>query len=90
MRSSTTPSTPTPGDCWARSRGSTSRARSELTQIAGQPPIAAESTDGLPVRRSLQVRLRQVHAATGFGGPLGDAAHLDRCWLTPAEKLASR
>ena len=40
-----------------------------LTQIAGQPPSLLNPPTGCRFAAAVQVRLRQVHAATGFGGP---------------------
>ena len=65
--SSTTRSTPTPGACSARSRGSTATAGTRLPAIAGSPPSLLAPAHGLPLQAPLPARLRPVRSGAGAG-----------------------
>ena len=86
--SSTTRSTPTPGGCWARSRGSTSRAPERLPSIPGLAAVADLAATGLPLPAALPARVR---ASAREVPPLEarlpeDPEHRDRCWLEPGDE----
>jgi oligopeptide/dipeptide ABC transporter ATP-binding protein len=61
-----------------------------LTQIAGQPPSLLNPPTGCRFAARCKYAFDKCTQPPALEARIGDAAHLDRCWLTPAEKLESR
>ena len=61
-----------------------------LTQIAGQPPSLLNPPTGCRFAARCKYVFDKCTQPPALEARLGDDAHLDRCWLTPAEKLESR
>ena len=61
-----------------------------LTQIAGQPPSLLTPPTGCRFAARCKYAFDKCTQPPALEARLGDATHLDRCWLTPAEKLESR
>jgi oligopeptide/dipeptide ABC transporter ATP-binding protein len=61
-----------------------------LTQIAGQPPSLLNPPTGCRFAARCKYAFDKCTQPPTLEARLGDASHLDRCWLTPAEKLESR
>jgi peptide/nickel transport system ATP-binding protein len=61
-----------------------------LTQIVGQPPSLLNPPTGCRVAARCKYAFDKCTQPPTLEARLGDASHLDRCWLTPAEKLESR
>ncbi len=61
-----------------------------LTQIPGQPPSLLNPPTGCRFAARCKYAFDKCTQPPALEARIGDAAHLDRCWLTPAEKLESR
>jgi oligopeptide/dipeptide ABC transporter ATP-binding protein len=61
-----------------------------LTQIVGQPPSLLNPPTGCRFAARCKYAFDKCTQPPALEARLGDATHLDRCWLTPAEKLESR
>ena len=61
-----------------------------LTQIVGQPPSLLNPPAGCRFAARCKYAFDKCTQPPALEARSGDAAHLDRCWLTPAEKLESR
>jgi len=61
-----------------------------LTQIAGQPPSLLNPPTGCRFAARCKYAFDKCTQPPALEARFGDAAHLDRCWLTPAQKLESR
>jgi peptide/nickel transport system ATP-binding protein len=61
-----------------------------LTQIAGQPPSLLNPPTGCRFAARCKYAFEKCTQPPTLEARLGDVSHLDRCWLTPAEKLESR
>ena len=90
-RSSMTLSTPTPGACSARSRGSTRSEPNGCRRSAGQPP----SLLALPQGCRFAPRCPHAFEKCSELPPLEERlprakGHADRCWLEPADKKTLR
>ncbi|MFN8032772.1 MAG: ABC transporter ATP-binding protein [Mycobacterium sp.] len=61
-----------------------------LPQIAGQPPSLLNPPTGCRFAPRCKYAFDKCTQPPTLEARLGDTSHLDRCWLTPAEKLESR
>ncbi len=61
-----------------------------LPQIPGQPPSLLSPPTGCRFAQRCGYAVEKCTQPPTLAARLGDPGHLDRCWLTPAEKLASR
>jgi oligopeptide/dipeptide ABC transporter ATP-binding protein len=61
-----------------------------LTQIVGQPPSLLSPPTGCRFAARCKYAFDKCTQPPALEARIGDATHLDRCWLTPAEKLENR